>query len=61
MPSVDGLNNRNVLEYKNILDNIVSLCQSTNATMLYVGGDFNTDISRNSQQIQVSLKVITLF
>ena len=53
MPCDDGLNNRNVLEYKDILNNIVSLCQSTNATMLCVGGDFNTDINRNSPQTQV--------
>ena len=41
------------MEYKDILDNIVSLCQSTNATMLCVGGDFNTDITRNTLQTQV--------
>ena len=34
MPCDDGLNNQNVLEYKEILDSINILCNSTKATML---------------------------
>ena len=52
MPCDDGLNDHNVLEYKEILDNIDVLCHSTNATMLCVGGDFNTDLSRDTPQTQ---------
>ena len=52
MPCDDGLNNQNVLEYKEILNNIDILCSSTNATMLCVGGDFNTDIRRVNPQTQ---------
>ena len=52
MPCDDGLNNQNVIEYKAILDSIDTLCRSTNATMLCVGGDFNTDIKRVNPQNQ---------
>ena len=52
MPCDDGLNNQNVLEYKDILDSIDILCRSTNTTMLCIGGDFNTDVRRNNPQTQ---------
>ena len=50
MPCDDGLNNRNVLEYSDILNDIDTICSITNATMLCVGGDFNTDLRRATPQ-----------
>ena len=52
MPCDDAQANQNVLEYKDILDDICILGCSVNATLLCIGGDFNTDLSRNTPQTQ---------
>ena len=50
MPCDDNRNDKNVVEYKEILNDISILCHSTNANFLCISGDFNTDLSRDSPQ-----------
>ena len=52
MPCDDWRHDANVLEYKNILNEISVLCNSINATYVCLGGDFNTDLSRNTPQTE---------
>ena len=46
----DNLNDKNVVEYREILNDISILCHSTNANFLCISGDFNTDLKRDSPQ-----------
>ena len=52
MPCDDWRHDKNIIEYKNILNEISVICNSTNASHVCIGGDFNTDISRNTPQTE---------
>ena len=53
MPCDDGRPDANVREYKTVLDEIVTLCNSSQASFLCIMGDFNTDLRRTSPQTNV--------
>ena len=55
MPCDDNKQNGNVIEYRELLNDICILCNSTDATHLCIMGDFNTDFSRTNAQT-MSLK-----
>ena len=52
MPCDDWRHDGNVIEYKEILNDISVLCNSINITYVCIGGDFNTDLSRNTPQTE---------
>ena len=52
MPCDDWRHDGNVIEYKEILNEISVLCNSINVTHVCIGGDFNTDLSRNTPQTE---------
>ena len=58
MPCDDNQLNANIVEYKDILNDICILCNSTDATHLVIMGDFNTDFSRNNVQAKTLLNFI---
>ena len=53
MPCDDWRDNGNVIEYNNILNEINILANSVDATYMCIGGDFNTDLGRNTPQTDV--------
>ena len=46
MPCDDNKQNGNVIEFRELLNDVCILSNSTDATHLYIMGDFNTDFSR---------------
>jgi exonuclease III len=40
------------VEYKSVMDDMVQLVNKVNSTYVIIGGDFNTDISRNSSHVE---------
>ena len=49
MPCDDNRPNSNIIEYKSVLSDIQSICNIANDTQhVIIGGDLNTDFSRNS-------------
>ena len=58
MPCDDNKLGGNVIEYKDILNDICILCNSTDATHLVIMGDFNTDLCRNNVQTKSLLNFI---
>ncbi len=46
----DNINipNQNIIEYKSVLKDIITLCNGADAHYVIVGGDFNRDLSRIS-------------
>ena len=50
MPCDDNKLSGNVVEFKDTLNDICILCNSTDATHLVIMGDFNTDFGRNNVQ-----------
>ncbi len=43
MPCDDNRPNQNIIEYKSVLNDIITLCNGVDAHYVFVGGDFNTD------------------
>ena len=50
MPCDDNKQNGNVIEFRELLNDVCILSNSTDATHLYIMGDFNTDFSRTNAQ-----------
>ena len=53
MPCDDWRNDGNVIEYIDILNEIYTLSVNIKADYICIGGDFNTDLSRNTQQTNI--------
>ena len=50
MPCDDRCHDQNIVEYSQILNDIEILCNSINVDSVWIGGDFNTDLSRMNMQ-----------
>ena len=48
--------NKHIIEYEHILNNIDSMLHDIDADYVCIGGDFNTDISRDTFQTKLLLK-----
>ena len=59
MPCDDNKVRGNVVEYKDILNDICVLCNSVDATFLCIMGDLNTEFSRNNAQTKALETFIT--
>ncbi len=46
MPCDDNRPNQNIIEYKSVLNDIITLCNGADAHYVIIRGDFNTDLSR---------------
>ncbi len=46
MPCDNDRPNQNIIEYKSVLNDIITLSNGADAHYVIVGGDFNTDLSR---------------
>ncbi len=47
MPCDDNRPNQNIIEFKSVLKDIITLCNGANAHYLIVSGNFNIDLSRS--------------
>ena len=56
MPCDDNKQNGNVIEFRELLNDVCILSNSTDSTHLYIMGDFNTDFSRTNAQT-MSLRI----
>ena len=52
MPCDDWRGNGNVIEYNNILNDICIVSNSVGANYVCIGGDYNTDLNRNTPQTE---------
>ncbi len=48
MPCNDNRPNQNIIQYKSVLNDTITLCNGADAHYVIVGGDFNTNLSRTS-------------
>lgn len=58
MPCDDRRPNHNLLEYKHVLNDIDTICNMVDAKYVSIGGDFNTDLIRNSYQTHELVRFI---
>ncbi len=46
MPCNDNRPNQNIIQYKSVLNDTITLCNGADAHYVIVGGDFNSDLNR---------------
>ena len=59
MPCDDWQANNNVIEFKDILNELSIVANSVGAVYMCIGGDFNTDLNKNTPQT-VALNTFTM-